>query len=224
MESRAKSSCRNRTFIILPLLVVCSILPAAEAAQLVSVCGSSFKSKLGGSGDSGLSIISKDGRYVLFASTANNLTLTNNNNSVLPCRFNVFLRDSINNTTTLVSAAWKHGHESRTGWPDKFSLSASIRPSLKMSGNVGREGGKAVKLSRYSQAGSDSSLFADVQKQLDRRHDGNAERLFGVQQIAVIGNDELCASAQSTSKVDVVLQIAAPLLSKRRWPHEMGDG
>lgn len=103
MRSRAKSSCRNWTFIILPLLVVCSILPAAEAAQLASVCGSSFKSKLGGSGDSGLSIISKDGRYVLFASTANNLTLTNNNNSVLPCRFNVFLRDSINNTTTLVS-------------------------------------------------------------------------------------------------------------------------
>jgi hypothetical protein len=27
-------------------------------------------------------------------------------------------------------AAWKHGHESRTGWPDKFSLSASIRPSV----------------------------------------------------------------------------------------------
>src|ERR1035437_117855 len=76
---------------------------SAAAVQLMSVCGSSFKPKTGGSGDSGLSIISKDGHYVLFASTANNLTLTNNNNSVLPCRFNVFLRDSVNNTTALVS-------------------------------------------------------------------------------------------------------------------------
>ena len=76
---------------------------SAAAAQLVSTSGSSFPAKLGGSGDSGLSIISKDGRYVLFASTANNLTLTNNNNSVLPCRFNVFLRDRTSQTTTLVS-------------------------------------------------------------------------------------------------------------------------
>ncbi len=78
---------------------------SAAAVQLVSASGSSFPPKLGGSGDSGLSIISKDGRYVLFASTANNLTLTNNNNSVLPCRFNVFLRDRISQTTTLVSVS-----------------------------------------------------------------------------------------------------------------------
>lgn len=78
---------------------------SAAAVQLVSASGPSFPAKLGGSGDSGLSIISKDGRYVLFASTANNLTLTNNNNSVLPCRFNVFLRDGIRQTTTLVSVS-----------------------------------------------------------------------------------------------------------------------
>jgi hypothetical protein len=78
---------------------------SAAAVQPVSASGSSFPAKLGGSGDSGLSIISKDGRYVLFASTANNLTLTNNNNSVLPCRFNVFLRDRISQTTTLVSVS-----------------------------------------------------------------------------------------------------------------------
>ena len=78
---------------------------SAAAAQLVSASGSSFPARLGGSGDSGLSIISKNGRYILFASTANNLTLTNNNNSVLPCRFNVFLRDRISQTTTLVSVS-----------------------------------------------------------------------------------------------------------------------
>jgi hypothetical protein len=87
------------------LILVCfsSFTFSAGAAQLVSAPGSSFASKLGGSGDSGLSIISKDGRYVLFASTANNLTLTNNNNSVLPSRFNVYLHDNLANTTTLVS-------------------------------------------------------------------------------------------------------------------------
>jgi Tol biopolymer transport system component len=76
---------------------------AVQLASAASASGTSFNSKLGGSGDSGLSIISKDGRYILFASTANSLTLTNNNNSVLPCRFNVFLRDTVNNTTALVS-------------------------------------------------------------------------------------------------------------------------
>jgi Tol biopolymer transport system component len=75
----------------------------ACAAQLVTATGPSFAPRLGGSGDSGLSIISKDGRYVLFASTANNLTLTNNNNYVLPCRFNVYLRDTVAGATTLVS-------------------------------------------------------------------------------------------------------------------------
>jgi hypothetical protein len=39
----------------------------------------------------------------LFASTANNLTLTNNNHFVLPRRFNVFLRDRLASNTTLVS-------------------------------------------------------------------------------------------------------------------------
>ena len=76
---------------------------STEAVQLVTVQGASFAPQTGGSGDSGLSIISRDGRYVLFASTANNLTLTNNNNFVLPRRFNVFLRDRLANTTILVS-------------------------------------------------------------------------------------------------------------------------
>ena len=88
--------------ILVSLYVGFSFYPAG-AAQLVTVSGFPLNSKLGGSGDSGLSIISPDGRYVLFASTANNLTLTNNNNFVLPCRFNVFLRDNLAQTTTLVS-------------------------------------------------------------------------------------------------------------------------
>lgn len=60
----------------------------------------------GGNGDSCLPVLSDDGRYVLFASTANNLVLTSNNipiPSLVPARFNVYLRDRTNQTTTLVS-------------------------------------------------------------------------------------------------------------------------
>src|SRR5215813_14243772 len=60
----------------------------------------------GGSGDSWGPIISPDGRFVLFASTANNLVSTTNGHP-LPMaggpHLNVFLRDRTNRTTTLVS-------------------------------------------------------------------------------------------------------------------------
>jgi hypothetical protein len=89
--------------LLLVTVFIASTIYPARTAQLVTLSGPAPGSKLGGSGDSGLSIISRDGRYVLFASTANNLTLTNNNNFVLPCRFNVFLRDNLAQTTTPVS-------------------------------------------------------------------------------------------------------------------------
>ncbi len=60
----------------------------------------------GGGGSSQMPIVSADGRYVLFASTANNLALMTNGApmtaSTLPA-LNVFLRDRASNTTTLVS-------------------------------------------------------------------------------------------------------------------------
>src|SRR5882724_5769454 len=57
-----------------------------------------------GMGDSGMPIISADGRYVLFASTANNLVVSNNAAApqLMPF-FNVYLRDRTNGSTTLVS-------------------------------------------------------------------------------------------------------------------------
>ena len=61
---------------------------------------------MGGNGDSGLAIISPDGRYVLFGSAANNLTLTANSNPIpvlIPAHCNVYLRDRTNGTTSLVS-------------------------------------------------------------------------------------------------------------------------
>jgi Tol biopolymer transport system component len=59
-----------------------------------------------GGGDSVNPIISPDGRYVLFASTANNLVAGPNGPLAahFPPKLNVFLRDRTNGTTTLVSA------------------------------------------------------------------------------------------------------------------------
>jgi hypothetical protein len=94
---------RERSWRVFAATFAALCVFSTQAVQFVTVQGTSFAPQAGGSGDSGLSIISRDGRYVLFASTANNLTLTNNNNFVLPRRFNVFLRDRLANTTTLVS-------------------------------------------------------------------------------------------------------------------------
>jgi Tol biopolymer transport system component len=58
----------------------------------------------GGNGDSGSPILSPDGRYVLFASAANNLELVSSNVfPIIPPRLNVFLRDRTAGVTTLVS-------------------------------------------------------------------------------------------------------------------------
>src|ERR1017187_5984734 len=94
---------RERSWCGLAAIFAVWCVFSTQAAQLVTVQGACFAPQAGGSGDSGLSIISRDGRYVLFASTANNLALTNNNRFVLPRRFNVFLRDRLATTTTLVS-------------------------------------------------------------------------------------------------------------------------
>jgi hypothetical protein len=105
MKTMLKTRFSNalRGAIIALIALNASLATTASALQLVSQLHSSF-APAGGDGDSGLPIVSADGRYVLFASAANNLTLTNNNNSMLPQRLNVFLRDRVSGTTTLVSA------------------------------------------------------------------------------------------------------------------------
>lgn len=60
----------------------------------------------GGNGDSCLPVLSEDGRYVLFASTANDLVVGSNSAPIpmlVPARFNVYLRDRTNQTTALLS-------------------------------------------------------------------------------------------------------------------------
>ena len=88
------------------LVLAGDLLAAQNQLQLVSARDNAQTAPAGGSGDSWSPIVSPDGRYVLFASTANNLTLTSQSNalpvSVSP-RLNVYLRDRISGITTLVS-------------------------------------------------------------------------------------------------------------------------
>jgi len=73
---------------------------ADSAVRAVSVADPSIPSKGGGNSDSLGSVISSDGRFVLFLSTASNLSTNDDDGS----RFvDVFLRDRTNQTTTLVS-------------------------------------------------------------------------------------------------------------------------
>src|SRR5882724_239122 len=93
-------------FLEIALLLLLACRAAAGPFQPVSSIDSAPNSPPGGSGDSWVPIISPDGRYVLFASTANNLVVNSNGNPIpalnLP-KLNVYLRDRTNGTTTLVS-------------------------------------------------------------------------------------------------------------------------
>jgi Tol biopolymer transport system component len=74
--------------------------------QIISTLDASTAPTVAGGGDSSNPFLSADGRYVLFASSANNLALTSSNTPLVPSRFqrlNVYLRDRTNGTTTLVS-------------------------------------------------------------------------------------------------------------------------
>ncbi len=80
---------------------------AGGPVQIVSTMDATAPASASANGDSGLPIISHDGRFVLFASSANDLPVITNSPtlvaSVVP-RLNVFLRDRTNATTLLVSA------------------------------------------------------------------------------------------------------------------------
>jgi Tol biopolymer transport system component len=95
--------------IVAFLFLVAFTSPPASASfqlQLISQFSPSFVYPAGGGGDAVLPTISPDGRFVLFASTANNLVLTTNGTPIpalVPSSLNVYLRDRASNTTTLVS-------------------------------------------------------------------------------------------------------------------------
>src|SRR5450432_1304155 len=98
------STRRTAVFFIFALCVALSS-PAAPL-QLVSAVDSASTPPAGAGGDSWRPIITPDGRFVLFASRANNLVLSGTSSPFLnqvPPKMNVFLRDRTNGTTVLVS-------------------------------------------------------------------------------------------------------------------------
>ncbi|PYJ56499.1 MAG: hypothetical protein DME24_22060 [Verrucomicrobia bacterium] len=72
---------------------------AASTVQAISLADSSLPVAAGGNSDSSDSVISSDGRFVLFLSSANNLVTNDDNGKFV----DVFLRDRTNGVTTLVS-------------------------------------------------------------------------------------------------------------------------
>src|SRR2546422_11220325 len=72
---------------------------ADSAVQAVSLANPSIPATDGGNSDSSGSVISADGRFVLFLSSASNLSTNDDGGRFV----DVFLRNRTNNTTTLVS-------------------------------------------------------------------------------------------------------------------------
>src|SRR5512133_2716455 len=111
------------------LAAVLGFAPAAvlgSAFQPVSAPDPSFASLMAGGGDSINPIITSDGRFVLFASSANNLAVTDGNTVYFPPgvqRLNVYLRDRTLGTTKLVSV-----NLDGTGFGNGDSVPAGISP------------------------------------------------------------------------------------------------
>ena len=110
------------SFVALPVIAV--------SLQLLSQPDSSFAPSLSGGGDSTQPILSEDGRFVLFASTANNLAPATNNiplQAPLYTCLNVYLRDRASNTTTLVSVNLAGtGGGDRDAWPAGISTNGQF--------------------------------------------------------------------------------------------------
>jgi Tol biopolymer transport system component len=103
-----KPSLEKWRWPVVAAVVVLIAVPASASSflQLISQRDASLPPIVGGGGSSQMPIVSADGRYVLFASTANNLAfMTNGATMTAPTlpTLNVFLRDQASNTTTLVS-------------------------------------------------------------------------------------------------------------------------
>src|ERR1051326_3055636 len=92
--------------LVFSLCIGLCAVSSANATTSAVVSASSALPVATAGGDSYNPIISPDGRYVLFASTANNVAMNGTNVTwvaLVPARINVFLRDRVSGTTTLVS-------------------------------------------------------------------------------------------------------------------------
>ena len=108
VSGRQSQSFLGRWRFIELLVVVLGLTCRANGGplQLISTLEPPQQPPAGGCSDSLAPIISPDGRYVLFASLANNLVLNSSNLPIpasFPSKLNVYLRDRTNLTTVLVS-------------------------------------------------------------------------------------------------------------------------
>jgi Tol biopolymer transport system component len=120
-----KSLLPSKCKIVAVVLLGCVLPVTAAFLQLVSQPDPSLLTSAGAGGDSVDAIISPDGRYVLFASTAGNLILNSNGvaiPSLFPASMNVYLRDRTNGTTRLVSVNLSGtGGGNGNSWPQGIS-------------------------------------------------------------------------------------------------------
>lgn len=91
------------TSVFFTALALTAALAAGAGLQSV-VTNAPEGPPAGGGGDSLNPVMSPDGRFVLFAGSANNLVPNTNRPALSPPRVNVFLRDRLNGRTTLISA------------------------------------------------------------------------------------------------------------------------
>src|SRR5438046_872954 len=102
----------RKPLIASALLAVARFSTAAQSLDLASTIDPAQGPASGGGRDSRGPVISADGRYVLFASTANNLMLATNNNPIpvgIPASLNVFLAwgaDGESHLTCRITDVW----------------------------------------------------------------------------------------------------------------------
>ena len=95
-----------KSLVAVASITVCGRCLAADPIQLLSPRNSAVAPPASADGDSGVPILSPDGRFVLFASSADDLLVMTNGArmaTLIPPSLNVFLRDRTNGNTTLVS-------------------------------------------------------------------------------------------------------------------------
>jgi Tol biopolymer transport system component len=112
-----------------PLIIVLALgirLVSAADFQLISA---GFGVSDSANGDSGDPIVSADGRYILFSSSANNLILTNSAGPVpatKPRWQNVFLRDRVSGSNILISLNRVGNGGDFHSWPGDISTNGQF--------------------------------------------------------------------------------------------------
>ena len=118
-------------FVSASVLALSSCLALCSWAgqlQPVTVISPQLPPPAGGNGDSTAPIVSGDGRYVLFASAANNLPVNGSNYlRLMPAQLNVFLRDRASQSTALVSI-----NAAGTGGGSDDSIPRAFRPTASL--------------------------------------------------------------------------------------------